>query len=153
MNKHETYVSFEIAKLLKKLRFKWEDDAHWSYYPCEETRLALPDKPILYAGPSSEHKDDKYVKYCPGPTLEVAKKWLRSVKGWSVNACNVPELYGHVYTEYQYMIAKLDYKHGIGDIIYPIGSTYKTYEAASEAGVLECLKLILAEKEVKKNEK
>lgn len=67
---HESYVSLEIAKLLKKLGFKCGCRAAWD--------LTFPDEPYLnydavYQTDFNNDVDD--ILYAP--TLSVAQRWLR----------------------------------------------------------------------------
>ena len=72
MNGHESYVSVEIAKLLKELKFDWEG------------KLCLDDK--FYPGSEIKRWNNMDNVKSPEnltvvPTLNIAQKWLRDVQG------------------------------------------------------------------------
>ena len=81
---HESYVSLEIAKLLKKLGFKWGCRAAWD--------LTFPDEPYLnydavYQTDFNNDVDD--ILYAP--TLSVAQRWLREVKKLYIEIRRMPK--------------------------------------------------------------
>lgn len=69
MNTHESYVSLEVAKLLKQAGFDWECNR---FYDCTNSDCV------------------RYEEY-PAPTLAVAQRWLREVKNKNID---VLRLYG-----------------------------------------------------------
>lgn len=162
MNTHETYVSFETARLLKQAGFDWKTFSHWTESDINNPDFkfsGLSDKPILYDGyiPIDEEtyvgrkKDwNNYNNECPliynysAPTLDVAQRWLREVKG--------VEVYAHVFYDSCEMLDEWDvYVYEVNHITKHIEDyissydIYHTYEEALEAGIKKCLNLILKE--------
>lgn len=130
MNK-EDYVSFEVAKLLKKKGFDWK---------CERTIDC--DKIIRkYDRPQNmscctEINGELVDFLCP--TLYVAQKWLRETNNLHIeiyrNACG-----------YGYAIVKANNGTWIDDDDCKgpnDGGVWDDYEEALEAGIQEALKLI-----------
>lgn len=131
----EEFVALETAKILKEKGFVWE---------CERTIDC--DKIIRkYDRPQNmsccTERNGEFVEFlCP--TLYVAQKWLREVKGiyvwtepvigrkWKISFCdfNVPV------EESDWIENEVNKGNG-----YPV---YDTYEEALEAGIQEALKLI-----------
>ena len=137
---HESYVSLEIAKLLKKLGFKWGCRAAWD--------LTFPDEPYLnydavYQTDFNNDVDD--ILYAP--TLSVAQRWLREVKN-----CQVEIMY--MYDKYGINIGKYVVIYTVQDRIHeslvdeeseqPI-KLFEVYEKAQEAGIKKCLDVLLEE--------
>ena len=123
METYETYVSLEVAKLLKEAGFDWHCQSAWD--------LTFPNEPYLnynaiYPSDFRNNLDD--ILYAP--TLSVAQKWLRSVK------------YHFIYVE---PLSKDDYS--ISYICRELNGftteEFSTYEEALEAGIKNCLTLIL----------
>lgn len=72
MDRHESYVSVKVAKLLKELKFDWEG------------KLCLNDK--FYPGSEIKRWNNMDNIKSPEnltvvPTLYIAQKWLRDVQG------------------------------------------------------------------------
>lgn len=143
MNTHETYVSFETAKLLKEARFDWECTAfygivhylkgtknivHPDAYSLGEMDTVLEDKLIF--GNYKNNKD--YNNGCAAPTLCVVQRWLREVKGYSIYP-----------TRGGYKIYVLDINDSSGfSRTYELNSNL-TYEESQEAGIKKALEIIL----------
>ena len=138
---HESYVSLEIAKLLKKLGFKWGCRAAWD--------LTFPDEPYLnydavYQTDFNNDVDD--ILYAP--TLSVAQRWLREVKKLYIEIRRMPkcDLFDRYFTSIAIMQEPFDTEMRDKDdeIIYISG---KTYEEALEAAIKKALEIILAKGE------
>lgn len=134
---HESYVSLEIAKLLKKLGFKWGCRAAWD--------LTFPDEPYLnydavYQTDFNNDVDD--ILYAP--TLSVAQRWLREVKKLYIEIRRMPkcDLFDRYFTSIAIMQEPFDTEMRDKDdeIIYISG---KTYEEALEAAIKKALEIIL----------
>ena len=69
MNIHESYVSLETAKLLKKAGFDWDCDF------CFQGKKRIPIYNIV-SGDSD---------YYDSPSISVAQRWLREEKGIEVS--------------------------------------------------------------------
>ena len=120
MNEHENYCSLETAKLLKQAGFDWECDKGYDGKRNEELWVLL----------NFNLFNDKYSL----PSLSVAQKWLREVKGIEVNVLCV---YINLIKKYSYAAFEGKYNHEI------IDDGFDTYEEALEAGIKKCLTLIL----------
>ena len=134
---HESYVSLEIAKLLKKLGFKWGCRAAWD--------LTFPDEPYLnydavYQTDFNNDVDD--ILYAP--TLSVAQRWLREVKKLYIEIRRMPkcDLFDRYFTSIAIMQEPFDteLRDKDDEIIYISG---KTYEEALEAAIKKALEIIL----------
>lgn len=134
---HESYVSLEIAKLLKKLGFKWGCRAAWD--------LTFPDEPYLnydavYQTDFNNDVDD--ILYAP--TLSVAQRWLREVKKLYIEIRRMSkcDLFDRYFTSIAIMQEPFDteLRDKDDEIIYISG---KTYEEALEAAIKKALEIIL----------
>ena len=139
MNTHENYVSLEVAKLLKEAGFDWECNEFWMrYIDGDGDKLNYTDEFYLKNGNSlnwndnvqsmSYDKPDVVIRFS-APTLSVAQKWLREVKGYEIYV-RKSELY---YGDYIFYLNGACYVH----------QHFLTYEEAQEAGIKKCLTLIL----------
>ena len=124
MNTHETYVSLEVAKLLKEVGFDWEC-SHWIG---DDGSLWITDRETNNLSPENKER----FLHCP--SLAVAQKWLREVKGYYL---------GIVYSSlYEKWYVSLPNSLGQETIL-----ENDTYESALEAGIKKCLTLILEKDE------
>lgn len=76
---HETYVNFEQSQILNELGFDWEcSNGYYIHAWMDEPRFASYD--------DCEKEAESYdgTDFYPAPTLAVAQKWLREVKGIAV---------------------------------------------------------------------
>jgi hypothetical protein len=130
---NEYYVSSEVAKLLKEAGFDW---LCRGYY----------DRQILRFNFVWEHNGKGASTQCSAPTLDVAQRWLREVKGINtqIQSCfdSVDGKY-NVVVGYYYFIHRIDGRM----IIVSSDTHYPSYEEALEAGIKKCLTLILNENE------
>ena len=127
---HESYVSLEIAKLLKKLGFKWGCRAAWD--------LTFPNEPYLNhvaVYPTYFNNDVDDILYAP--TLAVAQRWLREVKRCIVEV-NYDDCQKHYWVE-----LFINEDDGGGIPFY--GNVFAMFEEAQEAGIKKCLTLLLKE--------
>lgn len=138
---HECYVSLEVVKLLKKTGFDWECRCYY------ETSGKLRGK---NSGSFSNHNSpliwqnngNTDTQLYSAPTLDVAQRWLREVKG--------VEVYAHVFydtydTSEGWDVYVYEVNHIIKQIEDWINSydVYHSYEEAQEAGIKKVLELIL----------
>ena len=158
---HETYVSLEVAKLLKDAGFDWGTFSHWTESDTNNSDFkfsGLSDKPILYDGHTPIDEDacigrkkdwNNYNNECPliynysAPTLDVAQQWLREVK----NCYAGVEVFVHdldknnIYYTYNWVVYFNGDRYSGSDY-----DTTRYYEVAQEASIKKTLKLILAQK-------
>lgn len=124
MDKHESYVSLEVAELLKKAGFDWS--THYSYdlylYNTEGEKRVIDGFASTFC---NEHNG-----LASMPTIEVAQRWLREVMKIEVF---VEPFIGF----YKYVVEELK-ENGI----YSEGRS-ESYEEALEAGIKKALELIL----------
>lgn len=139
---NEYYVSFEIAKLLKKLGFDW--DTYNAYN--KDGVFADKNRSLI----TWNHFSDYY----SAPTLEVAQRWLREKHEWHINVTFCPSNMQIEKDYYEVMITK--YNHLPTDNIIHYSNTldngnenikFQTHEEAQEAGIKKALEIILEEEE------
>ena len=125
---HESYVSLEVAKLLKEAGFDWEVNI------CRYN--SSPDKVSSNGTLTSNFNGYAFQHIAiSAPTLEVTQRWLREVKGYILEITAVrknPDDVYKTYIEYWYNIFE-EGKCG----------HYDTYEEAQEAGIKKSLEMIL----------
>jgi len=132
---HEYYVSLEVAKLLKQAGFDWKCNLYFSELSAPKEAgifdavtnkvYGVFDSTILGIGNPTE---DDILR----PTLDVAQRWLREVKGYSIYPT-----YGG------YKIYVLDINDSAGfSRTYGLNSNL-TYEEAQEVGEKKALEIIL----------
>ena len=125
---HESYVSLEVAKLLKEAGFDWECIKIYYNYPENTDNWSLEDNYM-------NHHYILHVDFALlSPTLDVAQRWLREVKGYILEITAVrknPDDVYKTYIEYWYNIFE-EGKCG----------HYDTYEEALEAGIKKSLEMI-----------
>ena len=137
MNTHETYVSLEVAKLLKQAGFDWSCQSAWD--------LTFPDEPYLnydaiYPVDFRNNLDDVFY----APTLAVAQKWLREVKECDVYVSPSDDLYfAHIKKYGEINPEEVTRKF----IEFPNCFVSNSYESVLEAGIKKCLTLILGKNE------
>ena len=129
MNTHESYVSLETAKMLKKAGFDWE------------TRTAYRLKDAKFAD-----KCNNYIfwndtdAFCSAPTLDVAQRWLREMKG--LHIC-VKAGAASINCKYFVTVIVSDTKWGNIQDNNRKTIMFDTYEEAQEAGIKKELEMIL----------
>lgn len=136
MDTHETYISLEVAKLLKEAGFDWEIDSLYQVYPEEPVRFELVRELQFNWNINSN--------VISAPTLAVAHKWLREVKGINIQIQSCFDSVNcqyNVVVGYDYFIHRIDGKM----TILPSDTHYKSYEESLEAGIKKCLEIFLQE--------
>jgi hypothetical protein len=119
---HECYVSLEVAKLLKEAGFDW---LCRGYY----------DRKVLRFNFVWEHNGKGASTQCSAPTLDVAQRWLREVKGWEAQVAYGFDEEGHKTYVTECGNPKGDLENYI--VYFP------TYEEALEACIKKALEIIL----------
>lgn len=145
---HEYYVSFEIANLLKKAGFDWELETCYigkSVRPYKYHKFFNWNKPRkdfekdgsdnLFHAFITQKKTNSFIS---APTLEVAQRWLREVKGLHINVDTWPGAL------WRWIVWKINPERRI---VASKHSSYKTYEEALESGIYKALEIILEEVE------
>lgn len=129
--KHEYYVSLEVAKLLKEAGFDWD------------TYSAYNKDGVFADNNRSITLWNHFADYYSAPTLDVAQRWLREVKGVDINIL-VESISNHK----QYLVSiwfnisdKSAYDNAVLD------NRYNNYEKAKEAGIKKALEMILKKEE------
>ena len=127
MNTHETYVSLEVAMLLKQAGFDWNTYNGYN----ENGKFADKCRNLI----DWNDFDDFY----SAPPLAVAQRWLREVKGYILEITAVRQNPDDVYKTY------IGYWYNI----FEEGKCghYDTYEEALEAGIKKVLEIILEKRE------
>lgn len=129
---HEQYIELKNAKLAKQVGFDWE--CHKVYKTDVTENLTL----FTYTKEEGYKNTSEFI--CSAPTQSVLQRWLREVKGISVEVCHVIVVEGDTLgIKWWYRICYLNSnKH---DILSP--DKFNTYEAALEASLQKCLTLII----------
>lgn len=133
MNTHETYVSLETAKLLKKAGFDW---GCFFYYENKKLRGNYKDSPNNMNASNIWQEE----RYCSAPTLEVVQKWLREVK--AMHICVKPN---EASANCKYFVTVIVNDTKWGNLQDDNRKTimFDTYEEAQEAGIKKALEIIL----------
>jgi len=152
---HEYYVSLEVAKLLKEAGFDWEVNF---FYRDGILRSVLPD--VLFSGDfedveyyykhigiphqSLDYNDgsSKFLEEYSAPTLDVAQRWLREVKG--IHICVKADA-ASINCKYFVTVIISDTKWGNVQNENMKTILFNTYEEAQEAGIQKCLTILLNE--------
>lgn len=122
---HECYVSLEVAELLKEAGFDWEIRSLYD----EQNNFVC-----------SLYRDWNNVTICKSaPTLEVAQRWLREVKGLYVTV----DYFSDSWREHGYPFFEWKVRSEILGPLACITGQRQTYEEAQEAGIKNALELIL----------
>ena len=130
---HETYVSPKVAKLLKEAGFDWEIMSFYTNDITEGCESEYELRLVKFDNWNSKNKSWCDLVSCP--TLDVAQRWLREVKGYILEITAVrknPDDVYKTYIEYWYNIFE-EGKCG----------HYDTYEEAQEAGIKKALEISL----------
>ena len=143
MNTHETYVSLEVAKLLKQAGFDW--DCLMRYWSDTGKTEWFGNSMIV-----NPYGNDTI----PCPTLAVVQRWLKEEKGWIVESAWHSKKSNYGIVEEECYTCHLFYpvtfqREGIEMYDVHVETDkihYPTYESALEAGIKKCLTLILEEK-------
>ena len=131
---HEYYVSLEISKLLKKAGFDWKCSG---IYVLDSEND--PEYVFSTANFTNTSKEIEGYIRLSAPTLDIAQRWLREVKGVDINIL-VESISNHK----QYLVSiwfnisdKSAYDNAVLD------NRYNIYEKAQEAGIKNALEIIL----------
>ena len=116
----ETYVSLEVAKLLRKAGFDWKVFGYYNKFNFFHEAVAQCDE-------------------IKAPTLEVVQKWLREVKGWHISV--YPETTFNDGLVYNFSIYKEDYDRNANHVY--TGRSFVSFEEAQETGIKKILEIIL----------
>ena len=138
---HEQFITKETAKLAKQAGFDWEVNSYLSYYG------NCPDNPHWAVSVQQEYKDWNNYKFkhileaYSAPTQSVLQRWLREIKGISVEVCHVIVWVegGTLGIKWCYRICYLNFNES--DILS--SDDFNTYEAALEASLRKCLTLLI----------
>jgi hypothetical protein len=151
---YEPFVSSEVAKMLKKAGFKWGCDHMYGLAVRHKGKDIDEDEEyeLKARGKESEIEyvegGERYYLYfdntkdCNGyacPTLSVAQRWLRDVKGMFVTLDYFPDSWregGHPFFEWKVRSAQL------GPLACISGQSYD-YDGALEKGIIKCLEILL----------
>ena len=134
----ECYVSLEVAKLLKQAGFDWP--THYSYdlylYSTEGEKRVIDGFAPTFC---NEHNG-----LASMPTLEVAQRWLREVKG--IHICVKADA-ASINCKYFVAVIISDTKWGNVQDENKKSILFNTYEEAQEAGIKKALEIILEKEE------
>ncbi len=142
----EEYVSFETARLLKEKGFQQKED-NSGYHTTEMVYGLHASKDgshhFAHRYPAGAYNFDSYI--C-APTLQMAMRWLREVKGLVIipDYCRLlyypTPYYFHIYTTTGDNGGR-DSDKSPADPYYDY--KYKTYEEACEAAIKYCLEKLI----------
>ena len=132
---YEYYVSLEVAKLLKEAGFDWECSKIYYCYHEDGDTWKLEDN---YRNYRSILKLDHCLLT---PTLEVAQRWLREIKG--VHMCVKADA-ASINCKYFVTVVVGDTKWGnVQSENKKTILLFNTYEEAQEAGIKKVVEMIL----------
>lgn len=131
MSTHESYVSLETAKLLKKAGFDWECREYYYNFTTTGWSLSFDDDFVNW-----NSWDEQYIS---APTLDVAQRWLREEKNHHV--C-VSFVFANNHKYYAFVSRPSDRGHLECECGW-IENEFNTYEEAQEAGIKKVLEIIL----------
>ena len=123
---NEDYVSYEVAKQLKEMKFHW--NCHVCYDPRSESKELLVQEGI---------SNVCYSVVYAAPTLYMAQKWLRVEKDIHIMIDVCASGYYAVLWKTNGTFIKTLVDKGPND-----GGVWDTFEEALQTGILEALKLI-----------
>ena len=118
----EDYVSFEVAKLLKKKGFDWECIGYYVDYEPNDIKYS-------FLGETNSTWESRC---CSAPTLQMAMKYLREVHKYLIVIGNKNE-------NYLYLIKDLKSNTDLGIS----NNEYIRYEEACEAAIKYCLENLI----------
>ena len=140
---HETYVSLEVARLLKEAGFNW---GVYSYY-CMDEHAEYYKKLCFYSHGSAPGHNDCNSFYgnrtISAPTLEVAQRWLREAKKLCIT---IQPIFAKTKEGLTIIIGFSSLIFHINGKIKPAVVDYNgPYEATQEEAIKKALELILGE--------
>lgn len=131
---HEYYVSHEVAKLLKEAGFDWK--CNGVFISEDGTQYTFTKMDAAW-----DSNNSKYNQYnISAPTLEVAQKWLREVKG--IHICVKADA-ASINCKYFVTVIINDTEWGNVQGENKKTILFNTYEEAQEAGIKKVLEIIL----------
>lgn len=148
---HEQFIKPKTAKLAKQAGFNWECET------CYIGKSKTPYKYDKYFNWNMPRKDfekegsdnlfyafinqKKITNFISAPTQSVLQRWLRELKGMSVEVCHVIVWVegGALGIKWCYRIYYLNSNEG--DIVS--SDEFNTYETALEAGLRKCLIILI----------
>lgn len=139
---HEYYVSLEVAKQLKEAGFDWEIYDGYIIYENGGGFTTKFQTPHNFNG----NNGDLFIDYgghkevLSRPTLEVAQRWLREVKGIHIT---VKPNEASANCKYFVTVIVNDTKWGNVQDDNRKTIMFNTYEEAQEAGIKKALEIIL----------
>ena len=153
---YEPFVSSELAKKLKKAGFVWGCDYMYGLAVRHKGKEIDEDEEYELKARGKENEieyidgGERYRMYFDNtedfggyacPTLSVAQRWLRDVKGMFVTIDYFPDSWrehGSPFFEWKVRSAKL------GPLACITGQS-QTYDGALEMGIAHCLEMLLEE--------
>jgi hypothetical protein len=145
---HESYVSLDIAKLLKKAGFDWEVNHS---YPDRDS-LDNSCSGYMEDLPFYHNLNDGNYGGMSVPTIEVAQRWLREAKGFEIFVCFTKHDFGNG-NEKAYFYNCYEIPENEDAFEYFEDVYYHTFEEALETGIKKALELILKKKIICQQEK
>lgn len=132
MTHEEQFIELKTAKLAKQAGFDWKINMYYYHTTVGWQLRNIRDIPEFIKG------NDKCI---PAPTQSVLQRWLREIKGISVEVYHeiVWVEGGTLGIKWTYRVCYL--KSNKSDVL-PFDE-FDTYEAALEAGLQKCLTLII----------
>ena len=127
---HECYVSLEVAKLLKEAGFDWECKTYYD--------ISLYRDEIIIEGEFHDYNFTTGNIIFTVPTLVIAQRWMRVVKGIHLYVRPILDEHKYVVT-----VVVDDLTWGQVNDNNGTSKRFNTYEEAQEAGIEKALKLIL----------
>ena len=123
---YECYVSFEIAKLLKKAGFNWEVKSYRKGLNGIFETTSIPNN----------FNDGTLTDWLSSPTIDVAQRWLREIK-----KIHIEITFGNKWIYTLYNLTNLECL--LSENEFPKTRNYNTYEEAQEAGIKKAIEIIL----------
>jgi len=142
---HEQFIELETAKFAKQAGFDWEINSYLSYYG------NCPDNPHWAVSIQQEYKDWNNYKFkhiheaYSAPTQSVLQRWLREIKNIHIQIMFDSSITVNKY----YVIIKIKDVTKTKNIYYNFLmrdnhiSYFDTFEDALEAGLKQCLTLLI----------
>lgn len=129
----EDYVSYELAKKLKRLGFDKYCEAYWYKIYTDSDKMGF-----RRAAREDYNNDDWSCPHCSAPTLWQAWKWLRKVKNINTEV--------HFDVENREMV---NYDWSLFwvspfELIDNADDSYASYEEALEAGIMRAVEMLLS---------
>ena len=133
MTNHECYVSLEVAKLLKEAGFKWFINTTY-----RDSVLMCQGNLLCDNFNGKQYENAVRHEFFSAPTLEVAQRWLREVKGIHLYVRPILDEHKYVVT-----VVVDDLTWGQVNDNNGTSKRFNTYEEAQEAGIKKALEIIL----------